>query len=137
MKAAMPAVSNVVVVGDKRKFLAMLVSLKVIQDKDTGEPTDNLAGDAIFVGQQIGSTAKLYSEAMKDPLWLAYIEDGRKAANKKSTSNAQIVQKWVFLPSEISEKAGELTPTLKLKRNVVNKKYEDIINGMYGSTDLV
>lgn len=135
MKAEMVALSNVLVVGDRRKFLAMLVSLKCEVDRETGEPTDTLAPDALFVGSQIGSTAKTMTEASNDPLWVKYITDGMKAANKKTTSNAQIVQKWKMLPKDFSEKAGELTPTLKLKRNVVTAKYEDIINTLYEGGD--
>ena len=36
MKAAMLALSNVMVIGDRRKYLAMILSLKVIMDKETG-----------------------------------------------------------------------------------------------------
>ena len=136
MKAAMPAISNVVVIGDKRKFLTMLVSLKVEVNAD-GEPTDKLAGDALFVGKQIESPATLYSQAKEDEKWKNYIQEGIKVANKKTTSQAQIVQKFVFLPTDFAEKSGELTPTLKLKRNVVNEKYQDLINSLYGSDSLV
>lgn len=51
--------------------------------------------------------------------------------NAKTTSNAQVVQKWKWLPADFSEKAGELTPTLKLKRNVVTAKYQDLIEAIY------
>eukprot|EP00981_Chlorochromonas_danica_P012255 scaffold4731_cov175-Ochromonas_danica.AAC.1 len=135
MKAAMLALSNVMVIGDKRKFLTMLVSLKVVVDPETGTPTDKLAHDALFEAKRIGSTATTYSEAKEDPLWKAYIDAGMKAANKKATSNAQIVQKWVWLPEDFCEKHGELTPTLKLKRKVVNDKYAALIDGMYHGHD--
>lgn len=136
MKGAMVALSNCMVVGDRRKFLGMLVSLKTEVDKDTGAPTDKLAKDALFVGQTIGSTATTLTEASKDPLWAKYIEDGRKVANSKTTSAAQIVQKWKWLPCDFSEKAGDLTPTLKLKRNVVSEKYAELIDSIYeGSGD--
>ena len=130
VKAAMVAVSNCMVIGDKRKFLTLLVSLKVDVDVDA-RPTDNLAADSLFIGEQIGSSAKLYSEAIVDPLWKDYVDKGVKTANSKTTSNAQIVQKWVWLPVDFSEKAGDLTPTLKLKRSVVDAKYTDLIESMY------
>lgn len=131
MKAAMNAISNVMVIGDKRKFLSMVVSLKCEVDLDTGVPKDDLAKDSLFAGEAIGSTAKTYTEAKACEKWKKYIDDGMKVANKKTTSSAQIVQKWVWLPVDFSEKAGDLTPTLKLKRNVVNEKYQELIDSIY------
>lgn len=131
MKAAMPAISNVMVIGDKRKFLSQVVSLKVDVDSETQTPTDTLSKDSIFEGNKFGSTATTYTQAKVDPLWKKYIDDGVKAANKKTTSNAQIVNKWVWLPQDFSEKEGDLTPTLKLKRSVVAAKYSDLIEEIY------
>ena len=131
MKAAMPALSNCMVVGDKRKYLAMLVSLKTEVDPVTALPLDTLAPDALYFGKQMGSTATTMSEAAKDPLWIKYLNDGMRVANSKTTSNAQIIQKWKMLPNDFSEKGGELTPTLKLKRNVVADKYAAIIDELY------
>lgn len=137
MKAAMLALSNCMVVGDRRKFLSMLVSLKVEVDVESGEPTDRLSQDAIFVGKQIGSNATTMSAAANDPLWIKYINDGMKIANSKTTSSAQNVQKWKMLPVDFSEKAGLLTPTLKLKRNVAAVRYADLIDSIYADTDNV
>mmetsp|Transcript_28982 Transcript_28982/g.57851 ORF Transcript_28982/g.57851 Transcript_28982/m.57851 type:complete len:661 (-) Transcript_28982:143-2125(-) len=130
MKAEMPAISNCMVIGDKRKFLSMLVSLKVNPEAD-GRPSDNLTADSLFVGEQIGSSATTYSAAKEDPKWKEYIDKGMKAANARTTSNAQIVQKWVWLPVDFSEKAGDLTPTLKLKRSVVADNNRDLIDSIY------
>uniref|UniRef100_A0A7S3M8Z0 AMP-dependent synthetase/ligase domain-containing protein n=1 Tax=Spumella elongata TaxID=89044 RepID=A0A7S3M8Z0_9STRA len=130
VKSALVAVSNCMVIGDKRKFLTMLVSLKVEVDGDA-KPTDQLAADSLFVAKQIGSSATTYSAARADPLFKQYIDGGVKTANSKTTSNAQIVQKWTWLPVDFSEKAGDLTPTLKLKRSVVDAKYTDLIESLY------
>jgi len=135
MKAALLALSNVMVIGDKRKFLTMVVSLKVEVDGESGMPTDRLAADSLFVAKQIGSTATLYSEAKVDPLWKAYVDKGMKVGNSKTTSNAQIVQKWAWLPQDFSEKAGELTPTLKLKRKVAAEKHASVIEAMYHGSE--
>ncbi len=135
MKAAMVAVSNVMVVGDKRKYLSMVVSLKVEMDPETGMPTDKLAKDSEFVGDQIGSSATTYSQAKVDPLWKKYVDEGMKKGNSKTTSNAQIVQKWIWLPADFSEKAGDLTPTLKLKRNVVAEKNAALFDSIYAGDE--
>jgi len=137
MKAEMVAISNCMVIGDKRKYLSMVVSLKTTVDAETGVPTDILAADSLFVGEQIGSTAKTTHEAKACPLWKKYIDDGMKRANKKTTSNAQVVQKWKLITADFSEKGGELTPTLKLKRNVAADKHAALINSIYDEDDAV
>ena len=56
---------------------------------------------------------------------------GMKKGNSRQTSNAQTIQKWALLPTDLSEKNGDLTPTLKLKRSVVVAKYNALIESMY------
>ncbi len=131
MKSNMIAISNCMVIGDRRKFLSMLISLKVEVDVETGLPTDKLATDSLFVAQQIGSNAKTYTEAKADPLFKQYIDNGIKAGNTKTTSNAQHIQKWIWLPEDFCERNGNLTPTLKLKRKIVATKYADLIESIY------
>lgn len=134
MKKEMIALSNCIVVGDKRKYLCMMVSLKCVPNKETGKPTDTLDTDSLFIGNQITSDAKTMTEAAACPKWAAWIDAGMKSANKRNTSNAQQIQKWKMLPCDLSEVEGDLTPTLKLKRGKVVKKYEEFIDGMYGES---
>eukprot|EP00605_Chrysophyceae_sp_TOSAG23-4_P003000 GSChrysophyteH1.ASY1.ANO1.3305.1 assembled CDS len=117
MKNCMLAVSNVMVIGDQRKYLTMLVSLKTNVDPATGK--------------RIGSTAKTVGEAMADPLWQKYLDDGRKKGNGATTSNAQTIQKLRVLPRDFSLGEGTLTPTMKLKRSVAAKLYANLIEEMY------
>ena len=41
------------------------------------------------------------------------------------------VKKFVILDHDLSQEDGELTPTLKVKRNVVNEKYADLFDALY------
>ena len=43
----------------------------------------------------------------------------------------QTIKKFKVLPHMLSVEGGELTPTLKVKRNIINTKYKAIIDGMY------
>jgi long-subunit acyl-CoA synthetase (AMP-forming) len=45
----------------------------------------------------------------------------------------QTIKKFKVLPHLLSVEGGELTPTMKVKRNVINDKYKAIIDGMYAS----
>ena len=46
-------------------------------------------------------------------------------------ARVQTIKKFVILPNEITLEGGELTPTMKMKRRVINKKYAELIEGMY------
>lgn len=127
----MPAISTCVVIGDRKKFLTMLVCLKTDVDASTGLPSDKLSSNALYVGETIGSKAVTLTEARNDPLWKKYVEDGLKIVNQRATSRAQHVQKWCFLTRDLSESGGELTPTLKLKRSVVTNVHQELIDSMY------
>ena len=59
------------------------------------------------------------------------IQKGIDRANIKAVSNAQKVQRWVLLEKDFSMAMNELTPTLKMKRSVITKKYENKIDSMY------
>jgi len=126
----MPALSNAMVIGDKRKFLSVLLCLQVEID-EAGVPSNMLTGVAMEVANEIGSTATTTDEARVDPKWKTYFDEGVKAANSKATSRAQNVGKWALLPTDFTEGGGELTPTLKLKRFATVDKYADIIEAVY------
>eukprot|EP00161_Ancyromonas_sigmoides_P011089 TRINITY_DN279_c1_g1_i1.p1 TRINITY_DN279_c1_g1~~TRINITY_DN279_c1_g1_i1.p1 ORF type:complete len:676 (-),score=316.18 TRINITY_DN279_c1_g1_i1:91-2007(-) len=126
---ATPFISNVMVIGDKRKFLSCVITLQV--ELDDGEPTDRLTGETLAKLKELGSSATTVAEAAKDAAFRKAIEEGIAAANKKATSNAQTVKKFEILPVEFSVTGGELTETQKLKRRIVNDKYADVIESMY------
>jgi len=136
IKAAIPAVSNAVVIGDKRKYLSVLLSLKCEVDPSNGVPTDKLAAEALALVQAVGSQATTVSFAIKCQKVKAAIQKGIDKVNKGATSRAQYIRKWTFIGSDFSQAGGELTPTMKLKRRVVNEKYSDQIEAMYTESKL-
>ena len=71
------AVSNIVLIGDKRKFLSVLTTLKVKQDADK-EFTNELAGDAI----DVSPNCKSVDQAKNDATWKNLIENGIKKYNR-------------------------------------------------------
>ncbi|XP_078533297.1 long-chain-fatty-acid--CoA ligase ACSBG2-like [Lissotriton helveticus] len=133
LKKEVPIISNAVLVGDKRKFLSMLVTLKSSTDPNTLEPKDDLTPDAIQFLQQLGSSATRVSEVVrsKDPAIYKAIQEGFNRVNQKAVSNAQRVQKWVILEKDFSVDDGEPSPTMKTKRSIILKKYEKVIDEFY------
>ena len=54
-----------------------------------------------------------------------------EATNKKSVSRAAHIRKFRLIPTDFSIPGGELTPTLKLKRKVTEKKYLALVEEMF------
>ncbi len=132
LKKVSPCVSNCIVVGDKRKFLVILMSLKNDFDPDGEEgATVNLIGDALETSKEIGSMATTVEEARADEKWTAYLNEHIKIANESAVSRAATLKKWALLSTDFSEKGGELTPTMKLMRYSAVKKYSDVIEQLY------
>ena len=61
----------------------------------------------------------------------AVVQSAIEAANMKAVSRAQTIKKFVIIPGDFSVPGGELTPTMKLKRPIINKKYASYIDGLY------
>uniref|UniRef100_A0A8B9LDT2 long-chain-fatty-acid--CoA ligase n=1 Tax=Astyanax mexicanus TaxID=7994 RepID=A0A8B9LDT2_ASTMX len=109
LKEEVSIISNAMLVGDKKKFLAMLLTLKCKVD-DNGDPTDELTPLAVEYCRQRGVTATKVSEIInnKEPAIYKAIQEGVNIINEKATSNAQRVQKWTLLPRDFSISGGEL-----------------------------
>ena len=109
-------VGQVCVVGDGKKYLSALIVL------------DGDGGAAAWAGKN----GIEYS--IKD---LAKNEKVREAVQEQvNLANSQVAQvqqikKFVILDKEWTDSSGELTPTLKLKRNVIAEMYNDEIESMY------
>ncbi|XP_067872506.1 long-chain-fatty-acid--CoA ligase ACSBG2 isoform X1 [Heterodontus francisci] len=133
VKERLPIISNAMLIGDKRKFLSMLLTLKCNVNSDTGEPQDDLTEEAIQFCQQIGCKATKVLEiiASKDVDVFGAIQEGINRVNEQASSNAQRIQKWHLLEKDFSLPGGELGPTMKLKRPVVLKMYRDQIDDFY------
>jgi len=67
---------------------------------------------------------------------VSYLIIGIADVNKKVVSRAAQIRKWALIADDFSIPNGELTPTLKLKRSFVTKKYNDVIEEMYNEPGL-
>jgi long-chain acyl-CoA synthetase len=112
---AHPLVSQCMVVGDAKPFIACLVTL----DPD--------AAPAWAAGK--GKGADLAGLA-DDPELIAEIQLAVDDANK-AVSKAESIRKFAILPEDWTEAGGQLTPSLKLKRSVVMKQYAGDVDTLY------
>ncbi|XP_026979536.1 LOW QUALITY PROTEIN: long-chain-fatty-acid--CoA ligase ACSBG1 [Sagmatias obliquidens] len=133
VKTELPIISNAVLIGDQRKFLSMLLTLKCTLDPDTSDPTDNLTEQAVEFCQRVGSKAATVSEVVgkKDEAVYQAIEEGIQRVNMNAAARPYHIQKWAVLERDFSISGGELGPTMKLKRLTVLEKYKDIIDSFY------
>ncbi|XP_025049262.1 long-chain-fatty-acid--CoA ligase ACSBG2-like isoform X2 [Alligator sinensis] len=110
VKKEVPIVSNAVLVGDGRKFLSMLLTLKCQVDPESGAPLDELSPEAVRFCQELGSQATRVSEVLstRDPAVYQAIQQGMERVNQRAPSRAHRVQKWALLPRDFSIAGGEL-----------------------------
>eukprot|EP00906_Rhabdomonas_costata_P011068 RCo015584 len=131
LKRLLPGLSQAVLIGDRRKFLVVLVTLKTRPDPTTGAFTGELIDDAREVSPGVTTVA----QAQQDPRWQQYIGHGLHAYNSGTcVSNAQKIQKFAVLPTDFSIASGELTATMKLRRSVVCEKYASLIDSLYAGS---
>ncbi|MGO9560562.1 MAG: AMP-dependent synthetase/ligase [Acidimicrobiales bacterium] len=111
-------VSQAVVVGEARPFVAALITI----DEEA------FATWAI----QTALDATEVSQALDHPALLAEVQAAIDDANE-SVSRAESIRKFAVLPHDLTVMNGELTPTLKVRRAVVERAYGPVIDDLYGS----
>eukprot|EP01066_Platyproteum_vivax_P007433 Platyproteum_vivax@DN2908_c0_g1_i1.p1 len=129
VKKEMPFVSNVQVIGDQQRFVAALVCLQSIPEN--GQSSQTLTSAARELLEAGGSSATTLAESSTCPLAAKCLIPFFAKVNEKATSNAQKVKKWYLLPEDFSAAGGELTPSQKLRRKEVEKKYAAAIDEIY------
>mmetsp|Transcript_15007 Transcript_15007/g.37380 ORF Transcript_15007/g.37380 Transcript_15007/m.37380 type:complete len:895 (+) Transcript_15007:140-2824(+) len=136
LKALLPGVSNVVMIGDKRQYNVCLITLLV--KGNTGElpGTDELVGPALTVSKT-PEACKTTHDAMNDCTWNEAIDAAIRRVNADPIvcqNNAWKVQKFKILPRDFSVTTGELTATMKLKRDQVCEIWREEIENLYLAT---
>jgi long-chain acyl-CoA synthetase len=81
-----------------------------------------------------GSPAKNMAEAAGCPKFRAYIQQQLDEVNTRF-SRVQTIKKFTILPNEFSVEGNEITPTMKLKRRIINTKYVKEIEDMYNNAE--
>jgi long-chain acyl-CoA synthetase len=112
-------VSQAVMHGDRRPFPVMLVTL----DEEEVVPWAQAEG---IEDASIPALAQ-------NPKVIALIQAELDKANARYAQVEQ-VKKFFILDHDLSQETGELTPTLKVKRNIVNDKYADRFAALYGGS---
>ena len=115
LKVLSPFISNVLVHGNNRNFCTALVAVDA---------------DAITHWAKTNGVTGNYAEIVKDPKVHALIKPAFDQLNA-SIANYSQVKKFAILPQDLTLEAGELTPSQKVKRKVVESKYKEVLDGFY------
>ncbi len=109
-------VSNAVLIGDKRKFISALVVPNFEKLVEYADANNISYSD--------------YSDLVENDKILNFIESEINRATPGLASYEK-VRKVVLLDREFEIEKGEITPTLKVKRNIIEQKYRSIIDSLY------
>ncbi|MCX5090188.1 AMP-binding protein [Streptomyces sp. NBC_00365] len=118
-KAVCPYVSNILVHGADRNFCTALIALD--------EPS------ILEWAKENGLEGKSYAEVVAAPATVALVEGYVKELNE-GLQRWQTIKKFRLLPRDLDVEHGEITPSLKLKRPVVEREYKALIEEMYAGT---
>ncbi|MDV6267407.1 AMP-dependent synthetase/ligase [Rhodococcus globerulus] len=114
---AHPLISQAIVVGDQKPFIGALITIDAEALPAWNERNNKAAGttaaDLVSDGELVGDMQDAIDEA------------------NKLVSHAEAIKKFKILPVDFSEDTGELTPTMKLKRNVVHASFAAEIEMIY------
>ncbi len=110
-------VEHVVAVGDRQKYLALLLTL------------DPHA--VINLAKRLGTPCRNAAELAIRPELTSYLKEEIERVNQ-GMAHVQTIKKFKVLPQNFGEDSGELTPTLKVKRNIVLHKYSSEIAQLFG-----
>ena len=112
-----PLISQAMVVGDGKPFVGLLLTL------------DEEVLGRWKLDHKFDKNASI-KEVSADPTLRAEIQDAVNDVNS-TVSHAERIKKFYILDTDLSEEADELTPTMKVKRNVVAQRYSDAIDQLY------
>jgi long-chain acyl-CoA synthetase len=106
------------VIGNNRKFVSALIVPSFIAIEDWCEDKDIDVTDRVAL--------------LKNPQIVELIQ-GEVSSYNVNFAKVEQVKKFTLVPTEWSPESGELTPTMKPKRRVINERYQDLIEAMYAS----
>jgi long-chain acyl-CoA synthetase len=115
-------VANAMILGDRRKFPIILIVPNFDNLKRWAQERSLMFGTLAELIQQADVQAKVEREVMSMLSQLAKFETPKKV---------------VLLEKDFTIESGELTPTLKVKRRMVEQHYKDLIDAAYSASDAV
>jgi len=118
VKAVSPYISQILVYGDGRKYATALITL----DPEAIEGWAKDEGLSYSSTEDLAGTQEVHD-----------LIEGSVAQANQQLERWETIKRFEILHSELSVDKGEVTPSLKIRRKTVEKKYADVLNSMYDS----
>ena len=115
---AIPPISNAMVIGERRNYLVALLAL----DPEKAPPFAR--------GRGLPDSA---TSLGGDPRFLKYLDEQVEQQVNSKLARFETVKRFAVVPQDFSVEGGELTPTLKVRRAAVERKYAALIESLYAS----
>jgi len=116
LKAACPYISQVLVHGDGRKYVTALITI----DAEAIEGWAKEQGLSYSSLEELAGSSEVH-----------LLIDGFVAQANQSLERWETIKRFEILPTDLSVDEGEVTPSMKVKRRAVEKKYADLLDSMY------
>ncbi|PKL37222.1 MAG: long-chain fatty acid--CoA ligase [Spirochaetae bacterium HGW-Spirochaetae-1] len=111
-----PLFTQFIVIGDQKKYLTALCNINPDQ--------------AVKIAQEKNISYTSLAELMANEAFLKVLQEHIDERNT-NLARYETIKQVKIVDHEFSQETGELTPSLKVKRNVVKQKYKDLIDSMY------
>lgn len=109
-------INDAIVIGDRRKFISCLIMI----DED----------NVIKFAQDNKIQFSTYKDLTCAPEIIELIDSEVKNVNQ-TLARVESIRKFTIIPKRLYEEDGEVTPTMKIKRKIVNEAFKDLIEAMY------
>lgn len=116
LKLHCPYIAHVIVHGDRRNFCSALITLDEESMKKWARAHD--------------AEGRAYTELTQDPRVVAMVAAAVEKLNA-TLAKFETLKKFRILPKDLSLEAGDLTPSMKVRRKVVEQKHRDILDEFY------
>ena len=116
LKTACPYISQLLVYGDGRKYATALITL----DPEAIEAWAKEQGLSYSSVEELAGSQEVHD-----------LIEGFVTQSNEQLERWETIKKFEILPGELSVEEGEVTPSLKVRRKTVEKKYADLLNSMY------
>jgi long-chain acyl-CoA synthetase len=144
----LPMISQIVVYGDKRKYLTALITLEpdatakfaethnlldpqeIRELKESAQILSSTTAPPEVRAQALEVRNRLIGKLKDHPEVIRWVQSAIEEKNK-TLASYETLKRFRILAHDFTIDSGELTPTLKVKRKLINQRYKDLFDSMY------